>query len=245
MACGHNLLCSVYLPVLMFAGYLFSNYNQNRTSLTCSSSNWCSLVADYSAFCCKNRCFVVYSELVSQYSSHGSWSLHNGLNIHWWYVSNYNQNRTSLTCSSSNWCSLVADYGAFCCKNQCFVVYSELVSQYSSHGSWSLHNGLNIHWWYVLSPLCWNSNKSKHPRRVKNRRHKRPCTYYSNSTATFHLLLQGDLVFKLNPGPEEYQISSIVSSRLNTHQHMSTDRNRNLDNLSWLEICDNMADTHA
>ena len=174
---------------------------------------------------------MVHSELVSQYSSHGSWSLHNGLNIHWWYVSNYNQNRTSLTCSSSNWCSSVADYGAFCCKNQCFVVYSELVSQYSSHGSWSLHNGLNIHWWYVLSPLCWNSNKSKHPRRVKNRRHKRPCTYYSNSTATFHLLLQGDLVFKLNPGPEEYQISSIVSSRLNTHQHMSTDRNRNLDNL--------------
>ena len=31
-------------------------------------------------------------------------------------------------------------------------------------------------------------------------------------------------MFKLNPGPEEYQISSIVSSRLNTHQHMSTDR---------------------
>ena len=30
---------------------------------------------------------------------------------------------------------------------------------------------------------------------------KRPCAYYSNSSATFHCLLEGDLVFKLNPGP--------------------------------------------
>ena len=47
-------------------------------------------------------------------------------------------------------------------------------------------------------------------------------------TATFHLLLQGDLVLKLNPSPEEYRISSIVSSRLNIYRHLST--NRNLDN---------------
>ena len=32
-------------------------------------------------------------------------------------------------------------------------------------------------------------------------RHKCPCSYYSNSSATFHCLLVGDLVFKLNPGP--------------------------------------------
>ena len=31
---------------------------------------------------------------------------------------------------------------------------------------------------------------------------KRPCSYYSNSSATFHCLLV-DLVFKLNPGPTE------------------------------------------
>lgn len=30
---------------------------------------------------------------------------------------------------------------------------------------------------------------------------KRPCAYYSNSSATFHCLLEGDLMFKLNPGP--------------------------------------------
>ncbi|XP_027056107.1 uncharacterized protein LOC113683098, partial [Pocillopora damicornis] len=36
----------------------------------------------------------------------------------------------------------------------------------------------------------------------------RPCKYYSNSVATLHLLLEGDLVFKLNPGPTSSSISS-------------------------------------
>ena len=39
------------------------------------------------------------------------------------------------------------------------------------------------------------------PTKVKFRRHKFPCSYYSNSMATFHLPLVGDLVYKLNPGP--------------------------------------------
>ena len=39
------------------------------------------------------------------------------------------------------------------------------------------------------------------PTKVKLRRHKFPCSYYSNSMATFHLPLVGDLVYKLNPGP--------------------------------------------
>ena len=37
----------------------------------------------------------------------------------------------------------------------------------------------------------------------RTKRCKRPCSYYSNSSATFHCLLVGDLVFKLNPGPTE------------------------------------------
>ena len=32
-------------------------------------------------------------------------------------------------------------------------------------------------------------------------RHKRLCTYYSSTNASFHVPLRGDLVFKLNPGP--------------------------------------------
>ena len=37
----------------------------------------------------------------------------------------------------------------------------------------------------------------------KIKRSKRPCSYYSNSSATFHCLLERNLVFKLNPGPTD------------------------------------------
>ena len=46
----------------------------------------------------------------------------------------------------------------------------------------------------------------------KIKRRKRPCAYYSNSTATFHCLLVGDLVFKLNPGSENNDNLSTLCS---------------------------------
>ena len=46
-------------------------------------------------------------------------------------------------------------------------------------------------------------------RRSGVKRQRRPCIYYFNTTAKFCPLLQGDLVFKLNPGPAH------TSSRLN------------------------------
>ena len=46
-------------------------------------------------------------------------------------------------------------------------------------------------------------------RRFGAKRQKRLCIYYFNTSATFCLLLLGDLVFKLNPGPAH------TSSRLN------------------------------
>ena len=42
----------------------------------------------------------------------------------------------------------------------------------------------------------------------RSRRSKSPCAYYANSTATFHPLLEGDLVFKLNSGPSQQSINS-------------------------------------
>lgn len=46
----------------------------------------------------------------------------------------------------------------------------------------------------------------------KVKRQKCPCSYYANSVATFHCVLDvGDLVFKLNPGPDNGKIPSIVS----------------------------------
>ena len=48
----------------------------------------------------------------------------------------------------------------------------------------------------------------------RHKRHKRLCIYYSGSSATFHPLLIGDLVFKLNPGPTGImRIPAIVSLR--------------------------------
>ena len=43
--------------------------------------------------------------------------------------------------------------------------------------------------------------------RSKIRRSKCRCAYYANSTATFRCPLQGDLVFKLNPGPTDDRFS--------------------------------------
>ena len=77
-----------------------------------------------------------------------------------------------------------------------------------------LHVDCDLLYW-----LSWNSNNgslgrfialmgSSNTRRgslkIMFRRHKRPCAYYANSNATFHLMLDvGDLVFKLNPGPDK------------------------------------------
>ena len=49
----------------------------------------------------------------------------------------------------------------------------------------------------------------------------RPCAYYANSVATFHIVLDfGDLIFKLNPGPTgNGLITYIVSSRIESRAH--------------------------
>ena len=60
--------------------------------------------------------------------------------------------------------------------------------------------------------------------KVKFRRHKCRCRYYSNSMATFHLPLVGDLVFKLNPGPVINSTPRIASTLQNCNIH----RNKSL-----------------
>ena len=69
-------------------------------------------------------------------------------------------------------------------------------------------------------------------RQRKIRGHKRPCAYYSNPTATFHALLVGDLVFKLNPGPTVNCVPAVVSTRRDHQQIAQLSRpSRNLGNL--------------
>jgi len=56
--------------------------------------------------------------------------------------------------------------------------------------------------------------------------------YYSNSTATFCLLLIGDLVFKLNPGLVGERIDAVVSIRKTSiHSLARPDASRNTGNL--------------
>ena len=57
---------------------------------------------------------------------------------------------------------------------------------------------------------------------IKFKRSKRPCLYYSNSSATFHCPLEGDLVFKLNPGPTRNNNNCRASLSLSTRSKTSS-----------------------
>ena len=52
--------------------------------------------------------------------------------------------------------------------------------------------------------------RTVHPVLV-NRRSKRPCLYYSNAYATFRPFI-GDILFKLNPGPDTNQVNHCYSN---------------------------------
>ena len=73
--------------------------------------------------------------------------------------------------------------------------------------------------YYVLPEFPGISNVFDFSCQLRLRRHRRPIAYYANSCASFHQVLIGDLVFKLNPGPEGCGISTIVKSR---HQNNGT-----------------------
>ena len=100
---------------------------------------------------------------------------------------------------------------------------------------------------YPLSCWCWNnpiapshhSNAclvyipAKYPiffRRPRIRRYRCPCAYYSNTSASFHPLLIGDLVFKLNPRPKGIPV--IVSTRsCHIHETQLSSSSWNISNL--------------
>ena len=88
---------------------------------------------------------------------------------------------------------------------------------------WVFTYGLQVTCWFYANEIV-SMNKSAdyaffvcfvrpvRPRFLrlrKVRRQSRPCNYYANTVSTFEPLLEGDLVFKLNPGPDKiYQIPS-------------------------------------
>ena len=69
-----------------------------------------------------------------------------------------------------------------------------------------------------------------------NRRSKRPCLYYSNAYATFRPLI-GDILFKLNPGPDTNQVnhcsSNLTFCLLNAHSL----RNKSASFCDYVQDC--------
>ena len=108
--------------------------------------------------------------------------------------------------------------------NVFFLAHSSQAQQIGTNIVSSTHKGLDsLDFQLLFIGQVWNaltriSGPVSTPvcvavKSVKIKRCKCPCAYYSNSTATFHCLLEGDLVFKLNPGPSEQPILIIMSVR--------------------------------
>lgn len=73
-------------------------------------------------------------------------------------------------------------------------------SKFHSSRRWLFHSPWSSD--SIEPPSLYQKKKASIPEIVrKQRRSKRPCLYYANTKASFHLPLDGNLVFKLNPGP--------------------------------------------
>ena len=114
--------------------------------------------------------------------------------------------------------------GSQCSLEMCFFLAHSQAQQTGTNIVYSTHKGLDsLDFQLLFIGQVWNaltriSGPVSTPvcvavKSVKIKRCKCPCAYYSNSTATFHCLLEGDLVFKLNPGPSGRPIPIIVSVR--------------------------------
>ena len=88
---------------------------------------------------------------------------------------------------------------------------------------------------YNSAYLVFNNRALDYFAKERHRRSKRPSVYYANSTATFHMLLKGDLVFKLNPGPE-YRSAKSSYSRHHARKARSKCNTSNLIEIQRLPL---------
>ena len=100
---------------------------------------------------------------------------------------------------------------------------------------WSTDSPWGI--WKRIVVLLVKYQRIVHPVLV-NRRSKRPCLYYSNAYATFHLFI-GDILCKLNPGPDTNQVNHCYSNL--TFRLLNA---RSLRNIS-ASFCDYVQDCKA
>ena len=161
------------------------------------------------------------------------------------------QGRALLTSTCGSEWSLVSEKWIFGSEIQVLAVSSMRSSGNLNIVVHSVNNSLDLAGNYQLYSWIWNATNAlpnqvsaclaygtgctTFQRRTKIRRHRCPCTYYSNSTAGFHVLLKGDLVFKLNPGPVTNSIPAIVSRRSDhkslSRMSTSSDNARNSNNV--------------
>ena len=115
-------------------------------------------------------------------------------------VGRLNHRTVCLNISGTSCCDLPDQYGKFCTVNSTFAASSGLILFYEEFGDYSRNNLLDSRHNDALLPRSLLIVQPCKPCKIK--RSKRLSAYYSNTAATFHCLLIGNLVFKLNPGPE-------------------------------------------
>ena len=85
------------------------------------------------------------------------------------------------------------------CEGKQAIVQDPLSSEQSFNTA--NHRYSSVDGYATVCSIRTERNAPAQMHRLRLRRHSRPCAYYANSSATFHLTLVGDLIFKLNSGP--------------------------------------------
>ena len=123
-----------------------------------------------------------------------------------------------LTAGSTTWSDFSSRTTIISAENPDFEIWLEPNSPYEFSTAYSTNNRVDSLHCKLLS-YRQNPNDAKIYSSVrvailtlvrKFKRGKRPWAYYSNSSATFHCMLEGDLVFKLSPGPTNNDDQSTI-----------------------------------
>lgn len=93
--------------------------------------------------------------------------------------------------------------------------YELSVAYSTNNGTNSIYRKLLLYHVQICIHHLWNSTSECVVfKQCKIKTNKQPCAYYSNSCATFQCMLEGDLVFKLNPSPADVDFSCSLFSRV-------------------------------
>ena len=154
--------------------------------------------------CCSGGVFVIYTARNPAFRSFPS------------------QNSSNLARANNNAVDSINNYPLFIHHN-----YPLFIDVAWERRSGTFNNGAGL-------GHCFRYGMEFYSHRSKIKRSKCRCAYYSNSTATFRCPLQGDLVFKLNPGPTDDHFS--IHTRVSGTARCAplSNRTRNHSNLTMV-----------